>query len=351
MKRPSYLLTLALSAGLLAGCAKDAAPAAPLDQQGTEASLNSISEQLQNALERSSNDEGILALTQLPYSPYGPNPLSELGYSATLPRGTYTYDAGTSSWTLTAPSDDLSLTWPYQGTSKEATLLLDWDASSPTRTVLNGNGASTEVPTGATLNLTAAGQEAADVGVSVTYYEGTGCPAGILEPTSLTVDGAGSLLTLEDVGFSTAGEGSAATLQTQGKVTLKQDDIYLSWNITAQGGPARGSGCSLIGYSVGAGTFSAELGGFTGDTRSLALRFGFTDPDGGDAPVLSNGAFVVNGEESRAVTFEGAFTDTNSNGVPGDDLTVTYPDGTSSTLEDLLSGLNTSLNMLRLIRP
>lgn len=372
--RPLARLTLATSiAFVLAGCAENTLPSGPLTQQDTEASLESISDQLQSGLERAANDEGVLALSQLPFGPDdAANPLGEIGSAAQLPRGIYHFDTGSSSWVRGAPSDDLVLTWPYSddpyeiptdpepvptpapesltlAATSEATLTFDWNANSPTREVLTLEAQSVEVPTGPHLSLQAAAGIAAELDAELVYYESAACPAGILEPTSLTLNSQGTFLTLENVGFSTTGEGLAATLKTQGKVTLTQNDIYLGWDITARGGPGRGLDCFTQGISVGPGTFAAEVGGFTGNTRSVALRFGFSDPDEGDAPVLSDGAVVINGDESRAVTFEGSTVDANGNGVPGDTLTVTYPDGTSSTLEDLLSGLGSSFRMM--LRP
>ncbi len=279
---------------------------------------------------------------------------------------------------MDAPSDDLSLTWPYSDTpveipppepppieppptgpasepiaptaTREATLVFDWDAKSPTRTVLAYEGQSVEVPTGLNLTLTADGATAANLAADLTFYESAACPAGILEPTSVALNSTGTFLTLENVGVSTTGEGDDAALATQGKVTLAQDNIYLDWGIIATGEPVRGPNCFTQGVSVGPGTFAAELGGFSGDTRSVALRFGFSDPDSGLAPTLSDGAVVINSDENRAVTFEGSVADDNGDGFPGDTLTVTFPDGNSTTLEALLQEVYANNPMMRLLQ-
>lgn len=377
MRLSTRLILPTLAVLTLAGCAKDALPSAggPLTQQDTTESVTAISAQLQTALMRATNDEGVLALQGFPFIYNGTtDPLGEVGYAPELPRGTYRYDSSLSSWVLDAQGDDLSLTWLYSdapaeiplpeptppppseplapSATGEATLVLDWDAHSPTRTVLTPDGRSVEVPTGPKLTLTAKGSTAADLDADIDYYENAACPAGILEPTSLTLNSTGTFLTLENVGASTTGEGAGATLATQGKVTLTQDDIYLAWDISASGEPLRGSDCFTQDVSVGPGSFATELGGFSGDTRSIALRFGFSDPDpdDGSAPTLSDGAVVINGDESRAVTFGGSTADDNGNGVPGDALGITFPDGSSTTLEALLQDWYMSNPVARLLR-
>ena len=57
------------------------------------------------------------------------------------------------------------------------------------------------------------------------------------------------------------------------------------------------------------------------------------------APSVQNGTFVVNGDDANAVTFSGEITDRNGNGVPGEDLTVRFADGSTATLEELLNDL------------
>ena len=190
---------------------------------------------------------------------------------------------------------------------------------------------------------------AADLDVATSYYQGPGCEAGILEPTSFSVDGSGSFLGLENVGYSVNESDAGDSFLTQGKVTLVDDGISLDWNFAINGDLERSEDCYGSSLSLGDGSVAVELAGLSGDTRSVALRFAFDDLDGGSAPVLSDGAVVVNGDEDRAVTFSGSLDDEDFNGVPGDNLTVNFPDGSSSTLEDLLTDWTVD-NLLRQLR-
>ena len=361
------ILTAALTAALLSACAEEGifpAPGGPLTQQDVSETITSVSAQLEAALERAAHDEGVVALIGFPDTGTMSSPF--FGYGVTvarakhperargplralatydLPRGVYSFreQDGSETWVLEKKSDDLTLNWtydadPYTGDlpGGEATLTFDWDALSST-TEVDSYGESVEVPTGLNVTLLANGVNAADLNVTTTYYQGAGCEAGILEPTSFSVDGSGSFLGLENVGYSVNESDAGDSFVTQGKVTLLGDGISLDWNLAVNGDLDRSEDCYGSSLSLGDGSVAVELAGLAGDTRSVALRFAFDDLDGDSSPVLSNGALVVNGDEGRAVTFSGSLDDGNFNGVPGDDLTVNFPDGSTRTLEDLLT--------------
>ncbi len=387
MNYPNRSLLTALIAALLSACAEDVVspPASgPLTQQDVSESITSISEQLGAALERAAQDEGIVALSGFPQAGAMSNPF--FGYGVTLmnakmsakhperargplgaladfdlPSGEYTFTErdGSATWVMESESDDLTLNWIYDRDletpdfdAAEASLTFDWDAQSPTLEVASPSGESVEVPTGLNLTLLADGVRAADVDMATTYYQAPGCGdgAGILEPTSLTVDGSGSFLELENVGYSVRESDAGDSFVTQGKVTLVDDGISMDWRLAVNGDLERSQDCFSESLSLGDGSVAVELAGLSGSTRSVALRFAFDDLDGGDSPVLSDGAVVVNGDEDRAVTFAGSLNDDNLNGVPGDDLNVTFPDGSSSTLEEIItdwSGSNPLMQHLR----
>ncbi len=371
MRYSSRYLVAALTAALLSACAKEGvipAPGGPLSQQDVSESITSISKQLEAALGRAAQDEGVVALSGFPQAGALSNPF--FGYGVTmmsakhpkraqgplqalanydLPSGVYSFTDrdGSAIWVMEGESDDLTLNWTYDKDletpdfdAAEATLTFDWDAQSPTVEVVSPSGESVEVPTGLNLILTADGVVAADVDVATSYYQAPGCGdglAGILEPTSFAINGTGSFLQLENVGYSISESDAGDSFVTQGKVTLVDDGISLDWKFAINGDLERSEDCFSESLSLGDGSVAVELAGLSGDTRSVALRFGFDDLDGGNSPVLSDGALVVNGDEERAVTFSGSLNDDNFNGVPGDDLNVSFPDGTSSTLEDLLT--------------
>lgn len=359
------LTAAALTAVLLGGCAQDAAPlpSAPLTQQDVAESVASIAEQLERALARAADDEGIVALQGFPQAGALSNPF--FGYGVTLmsakhpgtpgalraladfdlPRGIYTFreQDGSATWMVDGESDDLTLNWSYDRDPytadlpgpAEASMTFDWNAQSPTVEVASPYGESVEVSTSLNLTLLADGVSAADVDVAMSYYA---CADGtrILEPTSLSVNGTGSFLSLENVGYSVLETAAGETFQTQGKVTLLESGIFLDWGIDIDGELSRDEGCFGESLSLDGGGVAVELGGLTGDVRSVALRFAFDNLLGGAGPSFSDGAVVINGDEGRAITFAGSLWDTDGNGVPGDDLTVTFADGSRSTLEELL---------------
>lgn len=385
MKRLHRLAYAVLLAALLAACAEPVAfpaPVGPLTQQDVAETLADITGQLGAALERATNDEGLVALYGFPQTGAMSNPF--FGYGVTLmsakhperakgalqrfadsnlPNGVYSFEEGDGSagWVFEDESDDLTLNWSYDkdpetaaGNAAEASMTFDWDAQSPTIEVESSSGARVEVPTGLGFTMLADGGVVADVDIATTYYRAPGCgdaAAGILEPTALAVDGSGSLLKLENVGYSVRESDAGDSFVTQGKVTLVEGGISLDWNVAVNGDLGRYEGCFSESISLGDGSVALTLAGLSGDTRSVALRFAFDDLGGGSAPVLSDGAVVVNGDEDRAVTFSGSLDDSDFNGVPGDDLSVRFADGSTTTLEQLLNRVAQAGTLLQFLRP
>ncbi len=68
MRPLARLILPALAVLTLASCAKDALPSSsgPLTQQDAQESITAISAQLQTALMRAADDEGVLALQSFP---------------------------------------------------------------------------------------------------------------------------------------------------------------------------------------------------------------------------------------------------------------------------------------------
>ena len=369
MRHPTRLALAALTAALLSACAEPvtAPPAAsgPVNQQDVTKSAQDLSDQLLAVLERAAQDKGVVALQGFPQDALMTNPFFGYGVSAAqrraggtnrmlgalakndLPRGDYTYDG---QWRRTGDSDDLSLTWPYDAKPETsapdaatATATFDWNALSPT-VQADAYGETLEVPTGLRMTLTADGQSAADITAQTTYY--TGCGKTTLEPTSLTVNGTGSLLQLENVGYQVRESDAGDSVTTQGKVSLTDSPLTLEWNVAVNGELTR-QNCLTQNFVPTDGSLSLSLSGFEGDTKSVALELSFS---GTTAPDV-RGSLVVNDDASRAVTFSGELSDANGNGVPGDDVTVRFPDGSSTTLENLLESIPTDHTFSSLQRP
>ena len=340
-------LFAALLIGLLAACGGNTSedvqpPAAQLGEAETSAAMSDLQGELFRTALSLNGDASTLALRNFPADAAG-FPMTDQEGGATLPRGQYTYDQASDAWQREGESDDLSLTWRYEGRSAqevEATLELDWDAGAQTVTLEGPDGETLEAPTAFNLTMSAGGQEVADVDLALSYYNTQACGTsdGIAEPTSLIVDGAGSLLDLEDVGYSVQ-EGDEDKVTTRGKVSLIEE-VTLEWTVDLLGEREREdcftsdyvptSGNVNIGLATEAGRFALGLG-----VDSIDLKSG--------SATLSNGALQIN--DQVAVTFEGTLDDANGNGVPGENVTLSFANGKTVTLEQVLQSSKLGMMM------
>lgn len=372
----------ALATALLAACSDQVVtpvPGGPLSQQDVSEMMTDMSAELEAILERAAQDKGLIALQGLPHNNAMSNPF--FGYTVTLmqakhpsrvpralqaladtelPRGVYTYTEsdGSEGWVFQEASDDLTLNWSYDADPmtpeverEEASATFDWDAQSPTAEVEIPTGETLEVPTGTTFTMVAGGENVADVDTSLTYYQVPGCgdeADGILEPTSLTVNGSGSLLSLENVGYTITKDDTGDIVSTQGRVALTDETVALDWDVSVAGELVR-EDCYTSDFVPESGTVATELSGLPGETNSVAFGFTFdtVDPEADVVAEISGGSLVVNGNQSRAVTFDGPLGDQDADGLPGDELTIRFADGSSTTLEQLLVNLTGSANALR----
>lgn len=382
MKPNNRLIYPALATALLAACSEQVitpAQGGPLSQQDVSEMMTDMSGELEEILSRASQDKGLIALQGLPHDSAMSNPF--FGYTVTLmqakhpsrvpralralantelPRGVYTYTQSDTSegWVLQEASDNLTLNWSYdadpmtpQVEAEEANATFDWDAQSPTAEVETPTGETLEVPTGMTFSMVAEGESVADVDTSLAYYQAPGCGDnvdGILEPNSLTVNGSGSLLSLENVGYTITEDDTGDAVSTQGRVTLTDETVALDWDISVAGELVR-EDCYTNDFVPEGGTVATELSGLPGETNSIALGFTFDalDPEADVLVEISGGSLVINGDASRAVTFGGPLGDQDADGVPGDELTIRFADGSSTTLEQLLVDLNGAASTLR----
>ena len=356
MNLKRYLLP-ALLAALLAACSGDRAgtalPAAPqLSEAETNAAFGDLGRELVGTMFSMNGDASSVALQQLPAHATG-FPLANDGEDYALPRGSYVYDEASDSWQLAEEGDYLTLTWSYSGVegAADAVLSVDWDADGETANVAGPTGEMLEAPTAFNVTLTAADQEVADVDFALTYYNTDECgtAAGIAEPTSLSVNGAGSLLTLENVGYSVlenASENGADTVTTQGEVTFnKGEGITLEWTLGVTGERER-EDCFTSDYVPTGGNVDVSL---TSDAGSFALgvNVGSVDLENKSA-TLSDGALRIN--NTLAVSFAGTLDDANGNGVPGENVVLTFAGGQSATLEEVLQSSKVGMMMRGLRR-
>ncbi len=381
------LVAHVLVALLLTACSRPATnPVNPVSQQEVGERLEELALDLTPLFEVASRDPGLIALEQFPFAPglpFGdaeevpdpdpptpePPPEEPLGKSfraafrvfaaTSLPRGVYAFDADNWRWTKEGEADVLSLTWPYDpdypdysspdypdgpGEGALSTLVLDWAAGAPTVSVSTPWGEQVEAPTALNFSLVAGGVSAADVTVSLDYYTADTCGGSILEPTRLAVDGSGTLLTLENVGYSVT-EGDQDTIATQGTLTLAADAerLTLSWEVAVNGDLTR-EPCFSSSFLPESGSVATSLDAtLGGEAYSLAFGLEFDGLDIAEGSVdLRGGYLTLDGE--NALTFSGRLDDRNGNGVPGEGVTVTFADGSSKTLEQLLLELERGMS-------
>ncbi len=382
MKASNRLLYPALATALLAACSDQVVTptqGGPLSQQDVSEMMTDMSAELETILKRAAQDKGLIALQGLPHDSAMSNPF--FGYTLTLmqaehprrvprtlqafadaelPRGVYTYTQsdGSEGWVFQEASDDLTLNWSYDADPMtpdvergEASATFDWDAQSSTVEVETPAGETLEVPTGMNFAMVAGGESVADVDTSLTYYQAPGCgdeADGVLEPTSLTVNGSGSLLSLENVGYTVTEDDMGDTVSIQGRVALTDEAVAFDWDVSVTGALER-EDCYTSDFVPESGTVATELSGLPGETSSVAFGFTFDafDPEADVVAEISGGSLVVNDDQSRAVTFDGPLGDQDADGIPGDELTIRFADGSSTTLEQLLVDLSGSARTLR----
>ncbi len=344
-------IALALLVGLLAACGGDATDtAAPstLGEAETNAALGDLSSDIISTVLSMNGNTSSVALHKFPAEATSLLLAgSRAGAEGTLPRGRYVYDEAANAWQRSGDADDLILTWRYEdlsaATSNEATVTLDWNAGGDTVNVAGPGGETLELPTAFNLMTVAAGGEVADVDLALSYYNTPECGTadGVAEPTSLQVNGAGSLLDLKNVGFTVSEADGAETVTTQGEVALnKEGGVTLEWTISLEGERER-ENCFTSTYTPTSGDVNVSV---TSNAGSFALGVNVDDVDleGGSA-ALSDGTLQINGK--LAVSFAGTLDDRNGNGIPGENVTLTFANGQSVTLEQALQSSKAGMMM------
>ncbi len=183
----------------------------------------------------------------------------------------------------------------------------------------------------------------ADVDFALSYYNTDACGTaeGVAEPTRLSVNGTGDLLTLENVGYSVAEEDVVDTTTSQGKVTLNYEEgTVLEWNLSVSGERERRD-CFTSDYTPTSGSVDVSLASNAG-SFALGLNVDSIDLEN-ESVAISEGTLQIDGHS--AVSFAGTLDDTNENGIPGENVTLSFADGKTVTLEQVLQSSKLALMM------
>jgi len=260
-----------------------------------------------------------------------------------LTYGRWVYNETTGDWVQDGnyTGDDLVLVWNFEDeshASHSAQLTADWNYQEhATVDAKDVDGSTVELPTDAYVSLVIDSSEAGHLRGQFTWYSGA-CGT-IAEPTQATINGRfgdQQRLELNDIALSI----SDTQVSFTGQIKAVDGNDYASfdWSITANGHNVRGSDCFSERFDTTGGNVnlkSSEKNGSQQENSEFNTNFA-VNYDNSNMPEsldLNNGYFKLNGQV--ALTFSGTLDDSNGNGVPGENVTVTFADG-STTLEELI---------------
>ena len=255
-----------------------------------------------------------------------------------LPRGVFDYDPMSGDWVLAQASTDLVYRWSFVDADDEvraAVMRVDWGTTTE---VDDDWGDTLEVPTDdMSMLLTIDGETGAAFDVELGWYTAQACPDGVLVPTRGLIDGSigiDATLAMNAVGFTLSND----AFDTSGEIvaTASSKAIGIDWDI-GLGIDLTRIDCFIDDVQLIDGSVSvAVFGTDAGTTTRLALSFGFSDivMDEAFSVAISNGQLRLN--NTSIVTFAGTLDDANEDGVLGDNLNLTFADGTTMTLEAYL---------------
>jgi len=259
------------------------------------------------------------------------------GSTDTLTRGKWVYDEDNSNWDEdnSYTGDDLILVWNFKDASNAnctAQLTADWNYQGhATVNAKTKDGSTVELPTDAYIKLEVDGSEVGHVRGQFSWYSGN-CGT-IAEPAHVIIDGrfgVSDRLDLDGIELQISNE----QVVFKGKISASAggDSGSFSWNLTANGSAVRGSDCFLDKFNTNSGSLNLKSSVTKGgQTESAEFYTNFViNYDSSNNPSsleLSNGYFKLNGQ--TAFTFSGTLDDSNGNGVPGENVTVTFADGST----------------------
>jgi hypothetical protein len=113
----------------------------------------------------------------------------------------------------------------------------------------------------------------------------------------------------------------------------------VNWDVSVAG-ELECEDCFTSDFVPESGTVTTGLLGLPGETSRVAFGFTFATfgPQADVVAEISGGSLVVDGDQSRAVTFGGPLD--NQETCPGDELIIRFADRSDTTLEPLLPSQN-----------
>ena len=310
--------------------------------QGPAMSAAETSEAIQDLVQAGFDVVGADTWNQLPSDAIGVVAgagLPSATVAGSLPRGHYEYDEVSETWLLMSASDDLVLDWEFEDSAYRLTI--DWDATAPTVYVTDGDGATNEVPRGAAATLT---EDLTEVGGAALTSAWTVNQCDYDEPSAARLSGwvgdSNARLTLDRLGFTISDTATIDTVSVGAEATAEAGGDSLSGYIelSATGQLERDVDCVIVGFepTTVSVAFGAEVL-LSGERHSFDVQATASDPeyDGDQLTGFGlNGSLRLGGVV--AVAFDGALNDANSNGIPGDELNLTFAGDETMTLEEFL---------------
>lgn len=265
------------------------------------------------------------------------------GTGGDLPRGVYRFDDESGAWVDVADSDDLDLNWTVEPGPRDARLLVDWDAAAPTVRRTLASGEEVELPTGATVTMWLDGAVTADLDQSATWP--VNACGTLTEPGDLYMNGhvahGAATLTVDRVGLSVNAGDDEATAGGSGglELSVPAGRAWVDWDASVALDVTRDEAtCEVLDAVVRSGRLRVEAGIDTaGGDGSAAVATDFAPVTDGAGELtgveLANGSLVLDG--AVAVTWDGVLDDADEDGVPGENLVLTFADRTM-TLEEFI---------------
>jgi hypothetical protein len=154
------------------------------------------------------------------------------------------------------------------------------------------------------------------------------------------VGDAAASISLDRFGFTLTDTAATDTLTAEAAATatVGGDSLSAYLEFTLAGQLQRDDECAIVDFAPVAGSVAAGVSvTVAGDQRSADFQTAFSDPvyqTGELSGIDLDGTLRVDGVV--AVAFVGALNDANTNGIPGDQLTLTFADDQTMTLEEFL---------------
>ena len=286
---------------------------------------------------------------------------ADCGATVCLPRGVFEYGEGAfGGWAFVAPADELELRYEVadEGGPAPAVLVIDWDAGGPTlvRDVLpdgfppqDFTGDYTyEAPTAPALLLTVDGESAAALGATLSWGDDCGLTGVGLNRFALNGSvGVDATARFDNVGFvqnnGSIGFTGATTLSTG-------EDAATFGGFVELGFAPLGEDCTPLLPALDRAALSLNTSvRVNGVSTRLGLSLDVSDVATEPVSAGVNGLLRVN--DRLAVSFVGTLDDENGNGVPGENVLLSFADDSVVTLEALIGRFIAFEGLSTLLRP